>query len=270
MRELHRVHRAALRHASAAWSSSRTSRTAAPSRAITCASPRCVMPPILPRRADRSPSTSPMYSLGHDHLDLHHRLEHAPGCALRAASLNAIEPAILNAISLESTSWYEPYDQLDLHVDHRIAGEDAVLQRLLDALLDRADVLARDRAADDLVLEDEALARLRRLHVDDDVAVLALAARLADELAFDLLDALPDRLAIGHLRAADVRVDLELAHHAVDDDLEVQLAHAGDDRLPRLGVGVHAERRIFLGQLLQRDRRACPGRPSSSARSRRR
>ena len=30
------------------------------------------------------------------------------GCARLAASLNAIEPAILNAISLESTSWYEP------------------------------------------------------------------------------------------------------------------------------------------------------------------
>ena len=28
--------------------------------AITWASPRCVMPPILPRRDDRSPSTSPM------------------------------------------------------------------------------------------------------------------------------------------------------------------------------------------------------------------
>ena len=28
--------------------------------------------------------------------------------ALRAASLNAIEPAILNAISEESTGWYEP------------------------------------------------------------------------------------------------------------------------------------------------------------------
>ena len=50
-------------------------------------------------------------------------------------------------------------DQLDLHVDHRIAGEHAVLQRFLDPLLDRADVLTRDHAADDLVLEHEALAR---------------------------------------------------------------------------------------------------------------
>jgi hypothetical protein len=59
------------------------------------------------------------------------------------------------------------------------------------------------------------------------VAVLAAAARLPHELAFDLLERfLADRLAVGDLRPADVRVDLELAHHAVDDDLEVQLAHA--------------------------------------------
>ena len=58
------------------------------------------------------------------------------------------------------------------------------------------------------------------------VAVLARAARLADELALDLLGRLRDRLAVGDLRAADVRVDVELALEAVDDDLEVQLAHA--------------------------------------------
>src|SRR5207249_12073303 len=34
---------------------------------------------------------------------------------------------------------------------------------------------------------------------------------------------LADRLPIGHLGPADVRVDLELAQQAVDDDLEVQL-----------------------------------------------
>ena len=40
---------------------------------------------------------------------------------------------------------------------------------------------------------------------------------------------LPDGLAVRDLRPADVRVDVELALQAVDDDLEVQLAHAGDD-----------------------------------------
>ena len=63
---------------------------------------------------------------------------------------------------------------------------------------------------------------------------------------------LRDRLAVRDLRLADVGLDAELALHAVDDDLEVQLAHAGDDRLARFLVGVHAERRVFLRQALQR------------------
>src|SRR5262249_30439460 len=98
-------------------------------------------------------------------------------------------------------------------------------------LLDRRDVLARNHTAHDLVLEDEAGARFGRLHVDDDVAVLTLTARLADELAFDLLDAPANRLTVSNLRRADVPFDLELAHHAVDENLEVQLTHARDDRL---------------------------------------
>ena len=52
-----------------------------------------------------------------------------------------------------------------------------------------------------------------------------------------------DRLAVGDLRPADVRVHPELAHQPVDDDLEVQLAHAGDDRLAGLLVRAHAEGR---------------------------
>ena len=77
-------------------------------------------------------------------------------------------------------------DQLDPDVDHRVAGLDAAAERLLDPLLDGGDELGRDRAALDLVDEVEALAG-RRLDVDDDVAVLAAAAGLADEAARDLL-----------------------------------------------------------------------------------
>src|SRR6266513_856085 len=143
-----------------------------------------------------------------------------------------------------------PVHQLDYHVHHRIAGEHAVLERLLDALLDRADVFPRDHAAYDVVLEDEARAGLARRHMDDHVPVLAAAAGLADELALHVLDALAHRLAVGHLRSAHVGVDLELALHALDQDFQVQLAHPGDDRLRRLGVAMNAERRIFLGELL--------------------
>ncbi len=65
-------------------------------------------------------------------------------------------------------------------------------------------------------------------------------------------DGLAGGLAIRDLRLADVRLDLELAQQPVDDDLEVQLAHAGDDRLAGLLVRTHAERRVLLGELRQR------------------
>src|SRR5262249_50894850 len=136
-------------------------------------------------------------------------------------------------------------------VDHRVAGEDTRLEGFADALLDRRDVLPRNGAALDLVLELEARSRRQRLDAQEDVAVLATAARLAAQLVF-LRDLLADRLAVGDLRLADVGVDLELAQQAVDDDLEVQLAHAGDDRLAGLLVRAHAEGRILGRELRER------------------
>ena len=139
------------------------------------------------------------------------------------------------------------------HVDHRVAGLDAVLERLFDALADRRDVLRGDVAALDLVDELKALAR-RRLEVDVDDAELARAAGLAHELAFDLLDRAAHRLAVGDLRAPDVGFDAELALHAVDEHLQVQLAHARDLGLAGLFVGAHLEGRVLLGQAAERDR----------------
>ena len=85
------------------------------------------------------------------------------------------------------------------------------------------------------------------------MAVLAFTARLAHKLAFGIFDRLADGFAVSHLRLADVGLDTELALHAVNDDLQVQLAHTGNDGLAGLFVGLDAERRIFLSQALQRD-----------------
>src|SRR5207248_3796399 len=105
-----------------------------------------------------------------------------------------------------------------------------------DPGVDRGDVLPRDLAADDLVTELVAHAGLLRAEVDDHVRVLTRAAGLAHELLADVLDVPSRRLAVRDLRAADVCVDGELALEAVDDDLEVQLPHPRDERLPRLLV----------------------------------
>ena len=79
-----------------------------------------------------------------------------------------------------------------------------------------------------------------------DVAVLAPATGLADELAFDFHAILADGLAISHLRFADVGFDLELALHAVDQDFQVEFAHAADDGLGGFVIHVYAEGGVFL------------------------
>ena len=82
------------------------------------------------------------------------------------------------------------------------------------------------------------------------MAILALAARLAHELAF-LAHGLANRFAIRDLRLADVRLDVELALHAINKDLKMQLAHAGDDRLAGFFVRANTERGIFLRETRQ-------------------
>ena len=73
----------------------------------TCVPLRLSMPSIWPRRLLRSPMTSPMNSSG---MTTSTRMtgSRIVGSACSTASLSAIEPAILNAISDESTSWKEP------------------------------------------------------------------------------------------------------------------------------------------------------------------
>ena len=83
------------------------------------------------------------------------------------------------------------------------------------------------------------------------MSVLATAAGLADELAFSFR-LLADGLAIGHLRLAYVGFNLVLAHHAIDDDLQVKLTHTADDGLSRIGIGVNLKGGIFLSELRER------------------
>ena len=220
---------------------------------------------MWPRRRFRSPITSPMNSSGvttsTDMIG-----SRSAGADLRRPSLMRHRAGDLERHLRGVDLVIAAVDELDFDVDDREAGEHARAERLLDTLVDRRHVLLGNRAADDLALELVASARLLRNHVDDDVAVLATAAGLAGELHVDAVAAPGRRLAVGDLRLADVRLDLELAQQAVDDDLEVQLAHAGDDRLAGLAVGTNPERRVLLGELGERRDRACPARPWSSAR----
>src|SRR5690606_20839559 len=73
---------------------------------------------------------------------------------------------------------------------------------------------------------------------------------LTHELAFDLTS-VASGFTVGHLRLTDVGFNVELALHAVNQNVQVQLAHTTNDGLAGLFVGAHTEGRIFLGQLAQ-------------------
>ncbi len=73
-------------------------------------------------------------------------------------------------------------------------------------------------------------------------------------------------LAIGDLRLADIRVDLIGALQNIDLDVEMQFAHALDDRLAGFLIGRDAEGRIFGGELGERDAELLLIAPWSSAR----
>src|ERR687890_842048 len=144
-------------------------------------------------------------------------------------------------------------EQGGLDPDDRVAGQDAVLHGVLHARVDRGDVLPRDAPTRDLVLElvGRGVAAHRQwLERDLHLRELPGPTGLLLVGVVVLLDGLADRLAVGHLRLAHVGLDLELTPHAVDEDLQVQLPHAGDDRLAGLLVELDLEGRVLLGELL--------------------
>ncbi|KEP72709.1 hypothetical protein HR12_41035, partial [Microbacterium sp. SUBG005] len=123
------------------------------------------------------------------------------------------------------------------------------------SLVGRRDVLARDTTTGDLVLELVGLVGrdLEGLDRELDLRELTRTTGLLLVGVVVTLDRLADGLAVRHLGLSDVGLDLELALHAVDEDVEVELAHALDDRLTGLGVLLDAERRVFFGELLDGD-----------------
>ena len=117
------------------------------------------------------------------------------------------------------------------------------------------------------VLEDVTGARLAGIEMDLDVAVLAAAAGLLGVLHLAVGRA-GQGFLVGDLRTADAGLDVELALQAVDDDLEVQLAHAGDDDFAGRPGRSSRGRSDPRPSACPGPARASPGRPWSSARSR--
>ena len=144
-------------------------------------------------------------------------------------------------------------NELNLDVLNRITSQNAGVECFLNTLVDSGDVLLGNYAANDLVLERVAFAGLLRVHVDDGMTILTTTTGLTDELALSAEYLMTRTLTVSNLGLTNVSLNLELTKQAVDDDLQVEFAHASDDGLAGFMVGGNAERRVFLGELLQSD-----------------
>ena len=69
------------------------------------------------------------------------------------------------------------------------------------------------------------------------MTVLAAATGLAYEFAFGLFHQFAQCFTVGYLRLAYIGLNLEFTFQPIDDDLEVQFTHAGDDGLSGLLIG---------------------------------
>jgi len=136
------------------------------------------------------------------------------------------------------------------HTEYRESRKNTCLGSLLDTFADRRDIFLRNRSADHFGLELKQLlcVRIHRLKAYFTMTVLSAAAGLLRILVF-LVYCLCERLFVGNLRCAYIRLNLELAEQTVYDNLQMELAHTCDNRLSRLRVRVCVEGRIFLRKL---------------------
>jgi hypothetical protein len=91
-----------------------------------------------------------------------------------------------------------------------------------------------------LVDKLKTLSRFLRFKLEYRMTILAAAAGLAYVLAL-CRNLLSDRFAIRDLRLSNVRIYLELAQKAVNDDFQMKLSHTGDNDLPRLLISKNTE-----------------------------
>ena len=123
-----------------------------------------------------------------------------------------------------------------------------VWRAVFHPLLNGADVLPGNRPTPDLVLEEEADPGFGGFDIDDHMAVLPAATRLTDELSVDVFRGLSDRLSVGDLRTANIRVYAEFPPEPVHQDLQVKLPHPADDGLAGFVVGMDPEGRVLIGE----------------------
>src|SRR5690606_16804195 len=104
--------------------------------------------------------------------------------------------------------------------------------------------LFRDSATENLVLKLVLIEVSSRLHVTNNTSIITRTASLLLESMIEI-DLISNSLTVCDLGLASYAIDVVLAAHALDVNIQVKFAHAGDNSLLRFRINVDAESRIF-------------------------
>ena len=137
--------------------------------------------------------------------------------------------------------------QHGLQADERVAGEHALLHGVAQALFDGREEVFRHAAAKDFFFKDHVIGLVLRLKADPDVAELAAAAGLLLVAAVGL-DLALDLLTVSDAGGLELGLDAEAALELGAQDVDLNVAGAGDDHLVGLGVVDEREGDVLLVQ----------------------
>ena len=135
--------------------------------------------------------------------------------------------------------------QLYFEIDHGIARQVPGRGGLDNAFLDRRYVGLRNRAAKDFVDELEPTPVSERFHADTAITKLPVPAGLLLVAALHL-GAPADRLAIRNLRRLELDLHVVAFLKPADDNLQMLLPVAGQQKFLGLRVAVEIERRVLF------------------------
>ena len=136
-----------------------------------------------------------------------------------------------------------------LEIDHRKAREKAVGGRFHDSLFHRGNEIARNGAAENFIGEFELAAAREGLQANPAIAELAVAAGLFLVPALDFGPA-TNGFAIRNLRRVQLHVDAVALLQTADDDFDVLLAAAREQKFLGLRIAIEAQRLIFFEDAL--------------------
>src|SRR3989344_3700580 len=138
----------------------------------------------------------------------------------------------------------------NLHIHNRESSENTLIQCFLNPLFNCSNKFFRNRSALDSINELKTSSPLFRFYTQPNMAILSTTSGLFDVFAFGLRF-VGNSFFISNLWPANIYINPKFSLHAVNDNLQVQFTHSGNNRFRSFFITSNSEGWIFVGKFPQ-------------------